>query len=135
MRRQEQILVWDYLRKKYLVLSPEEWVRQHLVHHLHKHYGVPLSGIALEGGFRLNTQLKRSDILIYRKGSPVLLVECKAPSVKISQAAFDQAARYNSVYRVKYLLVSNGLEHFYAQIDQQNERYHFLRDLPPFEKW
>lgn len=117
-RKGDQIFVWDILRKKNLVLSPEEWVRQHLFHYLKDALGYPLGSFALEGGFRLMGRLQRTDILIYKNSSPQLLVECKAPSVTINQDTFDQALRYNLHYKVPFLLISNGLEHYWAAVEE-----------------
>lgn len=133
-RKGQQVMVWDALRKKYLVLTPEEWVRQHLVNYLIKDCQVPASAIALEGGFRLYEKLQRTDILVYKKAQPVLLAECKAPSVKINQATFDQAARYNLKYQVQYLLISNGLQTLWAKVDFKEERYHMLQSAPPYNE-
>lgn len=131
-RKNNQVVVWDALRKKYLVLTPEEWVRQHLVHYLQSACGVPASAIALESGFRLNTKLQRTDILVFKNRQPVLLVECKAPQIKLSQETFDQAARYNLKYKVHYLLISNGLKSIWAKVDFTAKRYEFLQDPMQF---
>ncbi len=125
--------IFDEVRKKFLVLTPEEWVRQHFVQFLIKEKKYPRSVIKLEGGLKLNSLQKRSDILLFNTaGEKIILVECKAPSVKISQAAFDQAARYNSIHRVKFIVVTNGLQHFCAEIDFGNGSYRFLEELPDY---
>ncbi len=127
------IYIFDELRKKKLVLTPEEWVRQHFVQFLIQHKQYPKSLIKLEGGLKLNQLQKRTDILIFNKeGKADILVECKATSVKIDQKVFDQAARYNMIHKVKYLVVSNGLQHFYCEINHKNESYSFLEDLPTY---
>lgn len=121
-RRYDLYFWWD--QEKFLVLTPEEWVRQHLVQFLIREKNYPRSLIQIEGGLKLNSLQKRSDILIYNNsGNKIVLVECKAPSVKISQDTFDQIARYNFIHRVQWLLVSNGLQHFCCEID-------FKRKLP-----
>lgn len=123
----------DELRKKYVVLTPEEWVRQHIVQYLINFKNYPKALISLEKGLKVNDLLKRSDVLVYDSNTePLLLIECKAPEVKISQDVFDQAARYNSVYKVKYILITNGLEHFCAEIEHSNSSYKFLNDIPSF---
>lgn len=128
-----QRFVFDELRKKFLVLTPEEWVRQHLVHFLIQEKQFPKSLIQLEGGLKYNGLQKRSDILVYnQQGEKLLLAECKATSVKITQEVFDQIARYNFVHRVKWLLVSNGLEHYCCKLDWKTESYQFLPELPLF---
>ncbi|GAA4781656.1 type I restriction enzyme HsdR N-terminal domain-containing protein [Olivibacter ginsenosidimutans] len=134
-REQQRLLIYDELRRKYLVLTPEEWVRQHWVQHLILAKGYPKTLIQLEGGLKLNTLQKRTDIVVFnRTGKRSLIAELKAPTVKITQAVFEQIARYNLVHKVPYLLVSNGLQHYYCQIDHQRETYHFLEDLPSFEE-
>lgn len=126
-------LIMDELRKKYVVLTPEEWVRQHIVQYLINFKNYPKALISLEKGLKVNELLKRSDVLVYDNNTePLLLIECKAPEVKISQDVFDQAARYNSVYKVKYILITNGLEHFCAEIEHSNSSYKFLNDIPSF---
>ncbi len=128
-----QRFVFDEVRKKFLILTPEEWVRQHLVHFLIRDKQFPKSLIQLEGGLKYNGLQKRSDILVYnQQGEKLVLAECKAPSVKITQEVFDQIARYNFVHRVQWLLVSNGLEHYCCKLDWKTESYQFLPELPLF---
>ena len=113
-----QFFVFDEIRKKTLLITPEEWVRQHFVQFLVAQKQYPKSLIKLEGGLKLHGMQKRSDILVYNSSAEkILLVECKAPSVKITQAVFDQIARYNMIHRVPLLAVTNGLEHFYCKIN------------------
>lgn len=124
------LFIFDEIRKKELVLTPEEWVRQHFVQYLVKEKNYPRSLIKLEGGLKLNGNAKRSDIVVFNnKGEKILLVECKAPSVKITQHAFDQVARYNWVHRVPLIAVTNGLQHYYCKIDLDGGRYDFIPDL------
>lgn len=126
--------IFDALRKKYLVLTPEEWVRQHIIHFLIHHKGYPQGLIALEKGLKLNQLNKRTDILVYSKsGKPILMVECKSAKVKITQAVFDQIASYNLHYKLPYLLVSNGLEHYCAKINFKKSNFNFLNELPAYE--
>ncbi len=131
-RQGTKLMVWDDIRKKYLKLTPEEWVRQHLVHYFIKQRQFPRSSIALEGGFELNKRSQRTDILIHKNTIPWLLVECKAPQVALSQNTFDQAARYNLHYKTPLLVVSNGLQHFVAKVNHEEKRYEFLDDLPNY---
>lgn len=127
------MLIFDNLRKKYLVLTPEEWVRQHFVHYLISEKKYPISLIAIEKQLTLNTRKKRTDILVFNQiGTPELIVECKAPSVKITQDTFDQIARYNLKLNANYLIVTNGLTHFYCKMDFKNKTYIFLRDIPAY---
>ncbi|GGH12919.1 type I restriction enzyme HsdR N-terminal domain-containing protein [Sphingobacterium alkalisoli] len=132
-RNQEKVLVFDVLRKKNLILTPEEWVRQHWIHYLHQHKKYPKALMKIEGGLQLNSLQKRSDLLIYnRKGNMVLLAEFKAPHVKITQNTFHQIANYNSIHKIPLLLVSNGLEHYYCKIDFEKETFEFIEELPNY---
>ncbi len=125
--------IWDPTRKRFVVLSPEEWVRQHFVHYLIRKKRVPASLIAVEMGFKLNGMQKRSDLVIHtRMGVPWLIVECKASDVKINQAVFDQIARYNMALQVAYLVVTNGMEHYCCKMDHANESWNFIPDIPAF---
>ncbi len=127
--------IFDEIRKKFLVLTPEEWVRQHVVQYIIQEKGYPKSLIKLEGGLKLHSLQKRTDIVVYNTaGEKILLVECKAPSVKITQKAFDQIARYNIVHQVPLLFVSNGLEHYACQINIEEGNYYFVKNLPHFLK-
>jgi type I site-specific restriction endonuclease len=127
--------IFDAVRGKYLVLTPEEWVRQHLVRFLIEEKNYPKGLIAIEKGLRLNGLQKRADVLVYNKaGKPVLLIECKAPNVKINQAAFDQIGRYNISFRLPYLLVSNGMSHYCAKINFEAKDFSFLKDIPSYEE-
>jgi type I site-specific restriction endonuclease len=127
--------IFDEIRKKFLVLTPEEWVRQHVVQYIIHEKGYPKSLIKLEGGLKLHSLQKRTDIMVYNTmGEKILLVECKAPSVKITQKAFDQIARYNLIHQVPLLFVSNGLEHYACQINVKERNYQFVENLPHFFK-
>jgi hypothetical protein len=129
------IYVFDELRKKKLVLTPEEWVRQHFIQFLILQKKYPKTLIKLEGGLKLNQLQKRTDILIFNKeGKADVLVECKATTVKIDQKVFDQAARYNMIHQVNYLLVSNGLVHYCCKMDYVNQTYAFLEELPSYQE-
>jgi len=126
--------IFDIVRKKYLQLTPEEWVRQHWVHYLHYEKQYPLSLISVEAGLRVNKNANRSDLLCYdRKGQKRLVVECKAPEVKITQKTFDQIARYNLTLKADFLLVSNGLSHYCCQIDLATGTWQFREDVPDFD--
>ncbi len=126
--------IFDIIRKKDVVLTPEEWVRQHILHFLITVKGYPKSIIAVEKQLTINTLKRRFDILIFNtKGLPEIIIECKAPKVKITQDTFDQIARYNLTLDANYLMVSNGLEHYFCKLDTANERYVFLEDLPEYK--
>ena len=130
---EKHTLIFDNLRKKYFVLTPEEWVRQHFVRFLIEEKKYPVSLIALEKELTLNNRKKRTDIVIFDKqGNPDIIVECKAPRIKISQATFDQIARYNLKLKAKYLVLTNGIEHYYCKMDFENETYIFLEDIPNY---
>ncbi len=127
-------LVFDIIRKKYVALTPEEWVRQNLVHYLMNHLGYPLGLIAVETVVKINTLNQRADVVVYnRKGEPVMIVECKAPTVKIDNSVFDQAARYNLSLGVNYLLVTNGIKHYCAQLNMEQKSYKMLKSIPGYE--
>lgn len=127
--------IFDIIRKKYVVLTPEEWVRQHLIHYLIEEKKYPISLIAVEKKLTINNLTKRTDILVFNtKGLPEIIIECKAPSIKINQSAFDQIARYNLKLNANYLIVSNGLEHFFCSMDTENEQYVFLENIPSYSK-
>lgn len=131
IEKEGKYFIFDTLRKKELVLTPEEWVRQHFLQYLIQEKKYSKNHISLEKGLSLNDLKKRTDILVFdAEFNPIILVECKAPSVKITQDVFDQAARYNMVYKVKYLVVTNGLEHFYCGMDYEKGTYVFLEQLP-----
>jgi len=132
-KKTNKLFIFDELRKKDLVLTPEEWVRQHWINYLHVHKNYPKSLMQIEGGLKLNTLQKRSDLLIYNSlGEKILLAEFKAPSVKITEKAFQQVANYNSIHKIPLLLVSNGIQHHYCRIDFEQNSFEFLADLPAY---
>jgi hypothetical protein len=125
--------VFDTVRKKYVALTPEEWVRQNFVSWLIQELKYPASHIAIEKELLLNEMKKRFDVVIFnRDNKPAMLIECKAPEIKITQKTFDQAARYNMVLKLKYLIVTNGLEHYCCEIDFIENRYSFLEIIPNY---
>lgn len=126
--------IFDAIRKKYVVLTPEEWVRQNFLQYLIKDKNYPASLIGVEVGLKYNQLQKRMDVLVYDKqGNPHLMVECKAPEVKITQDVFDQIARYNMMFKVKYLVVTNGMNHFCCRMDYTANTYSYLENIPDFE--
>ncbi|WGH76404.1 type I restriction enzyme HsdR N-terminal domain-containing protein [Tenacibaculum tangerinum] len=130
---ENKTLIFDNLRKKYVVLTPEEWVRQHFIHWLIKEKNYPVSLIAIEKQLVINNLKKRTDIVVFASsGHPNIIVECKAPQVKITQDTFDQIARYNLTLNANYLIVTNGLQHFFCRLDKEQETYVFLRDIPEY---
>jgi len=131
---ENKTLVFDEIRKKFVVLIPEEWVRLHVVQFLLQEKNYPKSLINVEKQLKLNKTTKRYDIVVFNNdGSIFLIVECKAPSIPITQITFDQIARYNLALNASLLMVSNGLEHYYCQMDYENERYVFLKDIPNYK--
>ena len=124
-------LIFDEIRKRYIVLTPEEWVRQHFVAYLINEKKYPKALIANEITITLNGLKKRCDTLIYnRQGEIVMIIEYKAPDVAITQKVFDQIAVYNMRLKVRYLVVSNGLAHYCCRVDVENSRYEFLTEIP-----
>ena len=127
-------MVFDEVRKKMVVLQPEEWVRQHIIQYLHHSLGYPLTLLAVEKGLNFNGKSWRADIVAYNnKGIPKLIVECKAPEIAISEQTFRQAARYNLVYKVPFLVVSNGLNHYCSRVNLEESTFEFLNEFPTYE--
>lgn len=123
--------VFDPLRRKYVALSPEEYVRQHFTAWMTESLGYPGSLMNNEVSLKLNDTSRRCDTVVFRSdGSPAVIVEYKAPTVAITQSVFDQIARYNMALRSRYLIVSNGLRHFCCEMDYENETYRFLPNIP-----
>jgi len=130
-----QLTLFDEIRKKHIVITPEEWVRQHFVQYLINQKKYPKTLIKLEGGLRLHGMAKRTDIVVFNKtGDKILMIECKAPAVAISQKVFDQIARYNMTHKIALLAVSNGLQHYYCRIDFENQAYKFIHELPAYDE-
>lgn len=131
----ESQLIFDPLRRKYVLLTPEEWVRQNFVQFLVQDRGCPRGLMAVEKGFYYHGMLCRVDVMVAdRHGQPLLLTECKAPGVRLSQHPFDQIARYNSVLKAPFLAVSNGTEHFCCRIDHERAKSTFLELIPSFDE-
>jgi len=127
--------IFDIIRKKFVSLQPEEWVRQHVIHYLSVDKKYPTSLINVEKTLSLNGLRKRYDVVVFNSdGSIHILVECKSPNVTVSQVVFDQIARYNMKMQAEYLMVTNGLEHFYCNMNYEEEKYSFLRQIPDFSR-
>ena len=125
--------VFDEIRKKNVLLTPEEWVRQNCIQFLIHEKKYPKSLISVEKKISVNSLTKRYDIVVFNSdGRIVLLVECKSPKVKISQNTFDQISRYNLAFKSKYLMITNGLRHYYCEIDYVNNKCFFLEELPNY---
>lgn len=130
---ENKVSIFDEIRKKFIHLTPEEWVRQHVVQFLLQDKKYPKSYINVEKLIKINDLSKRYDGVVFEpNGEIFLLIECKAPEVPISQQTFDQIARYNLVLKAKYLMVTNGLNHYFCQMDFENEKYVFLKELPEY---
>lgn len=127
--------IFDPVRKKQVRLTPEEWVRQNIVRYFAEALGYPYSHMVLEKGLKLNTCSKRADILIYDKVlKPSLLVECKSPEIKMTSDVFEQAARYNIIFKVPWLFVSNGIVHHTAYIDHLNKCVRHVDFIPTYSE-
>ena len=130
---ENKVSIFDTIRKKFVILQPEEWVRQHCIQFLIQNKNYPQSLINVEKELIINSLKKRYDIVVFNPdGSIHLIVECKAPKININQATFDQIARYNLELNATYLMVTNGLNHYYCQMDFKNERYQFLKTIPDY---
>jgi hypothetical protein len=126
--------IFDNVRKKYVVLTPEELVRQRIILYLANVKNYPVNLMNVEVGMKLNNMQKRCDILIYnRNRNPLLMVECKAENIKISQNIFDQLSRYNLIFKVPYLVATNGDDTYCCKVDFENRSYEFLKEIPEYE--
>ena len=125
--------VFDVVRKKYFKLTAEEWVRQHFINYLNKDKNYPFGLMGVEQMIKYNNLKTRADIVLYNvDGMPNMIVECKAPNMNITQDTFDQIARYNFKLKVKYLVVTNGLQHFCCEMDYKKNQILFLKGIPNF---
>ena len=135
IQKEGKPFIFDIIRRQYVALTPEEWVRQHFVHFLIGEKGYPQSLMANEVQLKFNGMSRRCDTVAYdRTLRPRVIVEYKAPTVNITQQVFDQICRYNMVLQVDYLIVSNGLVHYCCKVDNTTHTYTFLRDIPPYEE-
>ena len=131
---ENKTLIFDIIRKKFVILTPEEWVRQHTLHYLIYDKKYPVSNINVEKQLLLNDTVKRYDIIIFKNdGEVYIIIECKAPSITINQITFDQIARYNLALNSDILMVTNGLTHYFCKMDFENKKYLFLHDLSPYD--
>ena len=130
---ENKVSIFDEIRKKFIILTPEEWVRQNVVQFLLEEKKYPKSLINVEKVLKINGLRKRYDVVVFNSdGSIFILIECKAPEIKIAQATFDQIARYNMTMNAQFLMVTNGLNHYFCQMDYENEKYTFLENLPNY---
>ena len=127
------IQVFDVIRKKYFVLTPEEWVRQHFIHYLNNEKNYPMGLMGVEKMVKYNALKTRADIVLYNtEGKAKMIVECKAPNVKITQDTFNQIAKYNSQLKVKYLVVTNGMKHYCCKMEYDSNEIKFLEEIPTY---
>ena len=130
---EEKTHIFDVVRKKYLLLTPEEWVRQNFIHYLNKEKKYPLGLMGVEQMVKYNSLKTRADIVLYNiDGNPNIIVECKAPEVKITQDTFYQIAKYNSQLKVQYLIVTNGMKHYCCKMDYKTNEISFLEEIPVY---
>ena len=131
---ENKVSIFDEIRKKFIILTPEEWVRQHVVRFLLEEKKYPKSLINVEKVLIVNGLRKRYDVVVFNPdGSIFVLVECKAPEIKTAQATFDQIARYNMTLKAEFLMVTNSLNHYFCLMDFENEKYEFLKELPNYK--
>jgi len=130
-KQTDKVYIFDIIRKKFVVLTPEEWVRQHTLRYLIEEKKYPQNLIAVEKQLKINQTKRRFDIVVFNKNmQPEILVECKAPNIKITQITFDQANQYNWLLKAPYLFLTNGLKHYICQINFDENNYRFLPELP-----
>ena len=133
--KEDKKYIFDIIRKKYVLLTPEEWVRQNFIRYLIEEKGYIQSLVRVEMFFKLNRLAKRADIALFnRKGQPKVLVECKSPKVTISQVVFEQVARYNLSFKVDFLIVTNGLQHYCCKMNYKQKSFSFMNEIPGFEE-
>jgi len=126
--------IFDFLRRKYVALTPEEWVRQHFTHYLTTHKGYPKGLMGNEVELHVGEKRLRCDTVLYNKqGQPQMIIEYKAPTIQIQQKTFDQISVYNLLLHVDYLIVSNGLQHYCCKMDYDSQKYLFLKDIPDYQ--
>ena len=127
--------IFDFLRRRYVALTPEEWVRQHFVHFLVEHLGYPKGLLANEVELRVGEKKLRCDTLLYNKGlQPQMIIEYKSPEIELTQRVFDQITVYNMLLHVDYLIVSNGLQHYCCHMNYDGQCYEFLREIPSYQE-
>ena len=132
---ENKVSIFDEIRKKFILLTPEEWVRQHTIQFLLQEKKYPKSYINVEKTIIVNGTKKRYDIVVFKpNGELFLLIECKAPEVPITQQTFDQIARYNLKLNADYLMVTNGLNHYFCEMNLEEEKYIFLKELPEYQQ-
>ncbi len=133
-RKGEVIYVWDIFRKRKLIVTPEEWVRQHVLHYLIDHKSIPASLIASEYGIEVNKLTRRCDGVVFdRSGKPIMIIECKAPEIKINEQTLHQIAQYNFSLKVNWLVLTNGIDTVVAFVNADNKSIDYIREIPSYE--
>lgn len=134
-RNDGKLFVWDEFRKRKVLLTPEEWVRQHVLHYLISSKGYPSGLIASEHGIKVNQMVRRCDGVVFDKqGTPLLLLECKAPGVKLTEKIVHQVAQYNFELKVNWLVMTNGLDTIVAFVNSEKQRIDFVPEIPTFQE-
>jgi len=134
-KQNEKLVIFDSQRKRYVALTPEEWVRQNFIRFLIEEKGYPAAYLAIEKQLNMNGMKKRCDAILYNEHvQPFLIIELKAPNVAISQATFDQVAVYNAKLKVDFFIISNGIEHFCCKVNTETARYEFFPEIPDFNQ-
>lgn len=130
------VQIFDMLRRKYVKLTPEELVRQCFTHHLTDNLGYPAMLMANEVALEVNGTKRRCDSVVYERGTlkPLMIIEYKAPEVKITQRVFNQICIYNMTMEVEHLIVSNGRQHYCCKINLKDGTYAFLKNIPRYEE-
>ena len=125
--------IFDFLRRKFVAMTPEEWVRQHFVHFLVEHKGYPKGLLVNETELRIGDKRLRCDTVLYNKNmQPQMIIEYKAPNIQLTQRVFSQISAYNLLLHVDYLMVSNGMQHVCCRMDYEQHSYHFLQEIPTY---
>ena len=133
-KQDDKILIFDGQRRRYVSLTPEEWVRQHFIRFLIEEKGYPAAYLAIEKQLNMNGMKKRCDAILYNEHAfPVLIIELKAPNIPVTQATFDQVAVYNSKLKVNFFMISNGIEHYCCKVNTKTARYEFFPEIPSFQ--
>jgi hypothetical protein len=126
--------IFDPLRRKYIALTPEEWVRQHFINYLINYKNYPASLMANEAGIKLNSLTRRCDTVVYNNQlEPLMIIEYKESKVQITQSVFDQVVRYNTVLKVPYIVVSNGISHYCCRMNYEDQSFEYLTDIPEYQ--
>ena len=134
-KQNEKLVIFDSQRKRYVALTPEEWVRQNFIRFLIEEKGYPAAYLAIEKQLNMNGMKKRCDAILYNEHAlPFLIIELKAPNVAISQATFDQVAVYNAKLKVDFFIISNGIEHLCCKVNLETARYEFFPEIPDFNQ-